>query len=265
MHPDAADENLATHMSWVQARLPGAHVEVGPELVLSDSGLPCDSFNFVCRARLPPARVAAAVRHVREHFGGVRRPFSWWVGPADTPPALGDALLEAGFAAAESEVAMAAALDRLAAVELEPDGLRIVRATTPAQVADFARINAANWSPPDPWVLRFYELATPLLLRPDAPLRLYVGYLDGIAVATAELTVADGAVGLYNISTLESHRRRGYGTALTVRPLVDARAEGHRLAVLQASREGQGVYAKVGFGEVGRYTEYKRESVNGNR
>lgn len=253
----AADENLITHMTWVQARLPGGNVEADEELVLSDSGLACDTFNFVCRARLPWQRVRARIGRVVEYFGSVSRPFSWWVGPTDRPEGLGAALLEAGFVTAESEVAMAADLRRLKPAELSPHGLRVERVTSAGQVGDFAVINAANWSPPDSAVLRFYEMATRFLLQPDCPLRLYVGYLGLEAVATAELTVCDGAVGLYNISTLATRRRMGFGSALTLRPLLDARAEGHRKAVLQASPDGQGVYARLGFRETGRYTEYQ--------
>jgi hypothetical protein len=232
-------------------------VELDDELVVSDSGLASDTFNFVCRARLSNDRAGKRIAQVVERFTSARRPFSWWLGPTDEPGGLGAMLLAAGFEAAESEVAMAAELSRLEPADLSPHGLRIERVTTPAQVRDFARINAANWNPPDPMVLRFYDLATPLLIRSDCPLRLYLGYLGDEAVATAELTVCRGAVGLYNICTLSTHRRKGFGSALTLRPLLDARAEGHHTAVLQASAEGQGVYARLGFRETGQYTEYQ--------
>jgi GNAT superfamily N-acetyltransferase len=258
--PEAADLNLVTHMTWVQSRLPGGHVELGDELVLSDSGLPSDTFNFVTRARLD-AGAEAAIRRVTGYFGSAGRPFSWWLGPADRPGDLGRALLDAGFSAAESELAMAADLGSLAAGDPAPGGLRIERATTAAQIRDFARVCAANWTPPDAEVLRFYRIAAPLLRRRGCPIRLYVGYLGAEAVATAELTVSEGAVGLYNIATLEAHRRKGFGTALTLRPLLDAREEGHALAVLQASEQGQGVYAGLGFRETGRYTEYQLPRV----
>ena len=253
----AAEKNLVAHMTWVQSRLSGGQVEVDDELVVSDSGLACDSFNFVCRARLSNEVGRERIARVVRQFTGVGRPFSWWLGPTDEPAELGAILLDSGFEAAESEVAMAVELRRLGSADLSPHGLRIERATTPAQVRDFARINAANWNPPDELVLRFYDLATPLLLRPDCPLRLYVGYLGDEAVATSELTVCTGAVGLYNISTLVTSRRKGFGSALTLRPLLDARAEGHDTAVLQASADGQGVYARLGFKETGQYTEYQ--------
>jgi GNAT superfamily N-acetyltransferase len=253
---EAAALNLVTHMTWVQARLPGGHVEIGDPLVLSDSGLPSDTFNFVARARLDTG-MESAIGRAAGYFAAAGRPFSWWVGPGDRPATLDRALLAAGFAAAEAEVAMAADLASLPSEGAVPGGLRIERATTDAGIRDFARVAAANWSPPDAHVLRFYRMAAPLLRRRDCPIRLYVGYLGEEPVATAELTVSEGAVGLYNIATLEAHRRKGFGTALTLRPLLDAREEGCALAVLQASAQGERVYARLGFRETGRYTEYQ--------
>lgn len=261
MSGEAADRNLVTHMTWVQSRLPGGHVEIGGELVLSDSGLECDTFNFACRARIRGALTPVIARAV-EHFVSARRPFSWWLGPGDQPPGLGQALRDSGFAAAESEVAMTADLRRLDGGAPVPDGLRIVRASTAEQIDHFARVSAANWDPPDRHVVEFYRRAAALLLRPDAPIRLYVGYVGGDPVATAELTVSEEEVGLYGIATLAAHRRRGYGSAMTLQPLLEARAEGHTLAVLQASADGQGIYGRLGFEPSGEYTEYKLPALS---
>jgi len=41
--------------------------------------------------------------------------------------------------------------------------------------------------------------------------------------------------GLNNISTLEAYRRRGFGTAMTLQPFLDARAQRYRTAILQAA------------------------------
>ncbi len=251
----AADENLAAHFTWVQRRTAGMRARLREDLVLTECGMPCDTFSAVCRARLSPAAAPARIREAIAWFEG--RPFSWWVGPADEPGDLGALLEAAGLAASETEVAMAAELSRLRPVDTEPDGLEIRRVATPERLADFARINAANWSPPDPYVIRFYELAAPALLSPGCPLRLYVGYRGGEAVAAAEMTVAGGVAGLYGISTLLAHRKHGYGSAMTARPLLQARDEGFETAVLQASADGAGVYARLGFERFGGITEYK--------
>lgn len=254
---EAADGNFATHAGWVQGRVAGMRVIDQEGLMLVDSGLPCDTFNLVLRARLEPHSAAERVREALAYFRGVERLFSWWVGPADRPSGLGDVLADAGLERAESELAMAATLAELRAGDVAPGGLRVERVRTPEQLRDFARVNAANWSPPDPLVTRFYELAAPVLLAGDSPLWLYVGYVDGEAVAASELAVGGGVVGLYNIATLETHRRRGFGSAMTLRPLLDARAAGHRTAVLQAAPDGVGVYTRLGFRPFGQITEYK--------
>jgi hypothetical protein len=160
MNPVAAvaDENLATHFTWVQRRTAGMRAVLGEDLVLTECGMPCDTFNAACRARLSGARAPERIREALAWFEG--QPFSWWVGPADAPAGLGGLLEAEGLAPAETEVAMTASLANL---RVEDGGagpappLRIRRARTAGELADFARVNAANRSPPDALVIRFYE------------------------------------------------------------------------------------------------------------
>ena len=255
---EAADEaNKVTHLSWIQERIKGMRVFSDDELVVADSGFETDTFNVVCRARLSGGIATERVRSVLRHFQSNGRPFAWWVGPADRPRDLGPVLLEHGFVAAGTEPGMAADLDALTSVDVSPGGLRIERARTEAQVREFAQALAALGDPPDPTVVRFYERAAPALVGPDSPLWLYVGYLGDEPVASAELTVGGGIAGLYNISTRTAHRRKGIGTAMTVRPLLDAREAGLEAAVLQASEEGFPIYSRLGFEVIGSFTEYQ--------
>lgn len=252
----ALDTNLVTHSSWIARRLPGMEVVDEDGLVLVDSGLVCDTFNFVSRAHLTDANVRAGVDRALRWFRSRGRPFSWWVGPADTPPDLGHILEQEGLEAAESELAMAAPLAGLPRVAV-PEGLEVMRALTPGQIGDFAVINAANWSPPDPNVVEFYARATGLLADPACPLRLYVGYVHGRPVATSEVTLAGGVAGVYNVATLASWRRRGIASAVLRAALADAAAGGVDTAVLQAAPDGVGVYRRLGFVPFGHIQEYK--------
>jgi GNAT superfamily N-acetyltransferase len=254
---EAAATNLAVHVSWVHQQTPGMRAAIAPDLVVVDSGLPQDTFNVVCHARLDPHTAAARVADVVTSFAHTTRPFAWWLMPGDHPSDLAAILCAAGLRPADSELAMAADLAALGRIAEEPLGLQIERVRTLPQLHDFAAIVAGGWMPPDPAVLRFYELAASALLQPAAPLWLYVGYLDDLPVATAELTVGGGVVGLYNVITAEGYRRRGIGRALTTRPLLDARVAGFTTAVLQATEAGARVYRQLGFTPFGAITEYK--------
>jgi GNAT superfamily N-acetyltransferase len=78
----------------------------------------------------------------------------------------------------------------------------------------------------------------------------------GEEVATAMAFDHDGDCGVFNVYTLEAARRRGLGTALTVRLLLDARGRGCSTASLQSSAIAEGVYAAVGFRDLGRLLEF---------
>jgi GNAT superfamily N-acetyltransferase len=78
-------------------------------------------------------------------------------------------------------------------------------------------------------------------------LAAYVGSVDGEDVVTGLGFVVDDAVGVFSIATLEAHRRRGYGAAMTAHIVAEAAAAGARWAWLQSSELGLGVYAALGF------------------
>jgi ribosomal protein S18 acetylase RimI-like enzyme len=83
-----------------------------------------------------------------------------------------------------------------------------------------------------------------------------VGRLAGEAVATAMAFDHDGDCGVFNVGTLEAARRRGLGTALTVRLLSDAVGRGSSTASLQSTAVAERLYAAVGFRDLGQFLEY---------
>jgi ribosomal protein S18 acetylase RimI-like enzyme len=251
------EANLAAHMSGLAAAHPDMTVRDAGRLLLVDSGFPCDTFNFIYRARLDPGSAAGRVAAAVGHFRASGRPFSWWLGPDDDSLAQGSLLEAAGLAHAEDELGMALDLRTLPAPAVPPAGLTVEAVRTPEQLADFARVEAANWDPPDPWVVAFYERVRDLALAADALVRYFVGYADGRPAAAAEVCLAGGLAGVYGVATVAAYRRRGYGTALTLAALHAAARLGYRTAVLQASGEGQGLYARLGFVPCGRFREYK--------
>ena len=252
-----ARTNFRVHATFPSRGIAEATLRESRALTWVDSGLDTDTFSIVLGSRLDPDEVPGAAAEVIAHFRSVGRPFSWWVCPGDAPEDLGERLAGAGLTSEEWELAMACPLDELRRAA-EVEGLVVSRARGPEELAAFARINAENWTPPDPFVERYYARAAARLLAAGSPLRFYLARRDGREVAAVEIASSPGALGVYNLSTRREHRNAGIGGALLSAAIEDAAKEtGASLIVLQAAPAAAGLYRRLGFVEFGRIAEFK--------
>jgi GNAT superfamily N-acetyltransferase len=83
------------------------------------------------------------------------------------------------------------------------------------------------------------------------PLRCFVGYLGDEPVTCAAAYIGEQEVGVYMVATLPQARGKGYGAAVTAAAVASAPG---LPAVLQASDNGQPVYARLGFQMVTPFT-----------
>ncbi len=82
---------------------------------------------------------------------------------------------------------------------------------------------------------------------------LYLARLEGEPVGSASLVVTGGMAGVYGVATLEPHRGRGIGRALTAHCLQRGLDSGCDAACLQAYEARRSLYLAMGFREIGRY------------
>jgi hypothetical protein len=102
--------------------------------------------------------------------------------------------------------------------------------------------------------LRAGDQLTARLSDPRAlggPLHFFVGYVGDEPVACAASYIGEQEVGVYMVATMPHARGNGYGGAVTAAALASAP---DLPAVLQASHDGQPVYARLGFQTVTPFT-----------
>lgn len=180
-------------------------------------------------------------------------PMIWWLDPNAGPIGLESQLVRRGFRLSGEVPGVAADLASLeeeplpAGVEIKTatEGLLPVWGRVCQQSFGFPACEAgplADWMRPS--------------LTPGSPARIYLAFLHGEPVATSAVLDAAGVAGLYLIGTLSTARRRGIGRAITLRPLLEARARGFRAGTLQASASGLSVYQRLGFEQYTVTREY---------
>ena len=203
---------------------------------LGITGVPYGGLNGVFRAR---GIHAAAVGETLALFQRRGVPMLWHVGP-QSDPGIEAMLLAAGLVLEEEEPGMVALLDTPG--EPADAGLRI----EPVRDLETLGVWVDIWSGG-----RLREATVPLRaalgLHASSACQHLIAYVDDEPVATAAVYHGSCASEIQHVVTLEQHRRRGIGSAITIAAVELARRHGSKHAVLTASPDGEGLYRRLGF------------------
>jgi ribosomal protein S18 acetylase RimI-like enzyme len=254
--------------------LPGGELEEVSALSRHHSFPTNPMFKGVWASRLDASNAGPAIDETIAWFRSRNAPyFFWWTGPGSEPADLGARLAAHGLAdMAEQQATLASgirqtelgapsmALDLAKAdeslVRTVPAGFVIEEVRTDADLEAFKAVFVQTYGIPE-WAGQGWVDATRSIGIGKTPWRMFVGRLDGRPVATNMLFCGGGVASVYAVAARDDVRGRGIGGAITLAPLLDARRDGYRHAVLFSTEMGVGAYQRIGFrvvpGRVNRY------------
>lgn len=214
----------------------------------------------ICAGPPGPAageQARAAVEYFKAH--GVAK-FTWWPDPRRDSAEWAPHLLPCGFALDSRTPGMA--MDLADLPDAATVALEIRRVSDPATLRVWCETFTAGYDVPRSWAEPLFRLHTGLH-GVGGPLSAYVGYRDGEPVATSSLFLGAGVAGIYDVATLPSKRGLGFGYAMTLAPLLEARLLGYRAGILQSSQKGLPVYERLGFRTVCQAEHFYRPAGEG--
>jgi len=212
---------------------------VGPWLVI-DAGVDEPRFN----AAVPAEGIVdtpAAIQLAVDWFAARAVPFRFHL--RDSDEALLGEVRRRGFVEVDSEPAMSLSLEQW--VPGATAGINVRRVTSDADIRRYAQVDGPAWHEITEGIAR--------TARNFPDFELFLGEIDGEAVATSMAVITGAIVGVFNVQTQPRVRGRGFGTALTAAAIEAGRGRGATTAALQATEMGFGVYRAMGFDERFRY------------
>lgn len=127
-----------------------------------------------------------------------------------------------------------------------PAELELVHVSTPEEVAEFEAVSVRGFANEEATVAPFS--VHPAAILADPRMVMWLGRVDGKAVAAAMSYRTDSAVGVFGVTTIASARRRGYATALTRASIL---ADPALPSVLAPSAMAEQMYERLGYRRVG--------------
>lgn len=235
-----------------------ASYEPSMKILKKDNTILCadikdDTFNIVANTHFTSENANQKIKETIKVFQDKNLPFSWWVGPGDSPSNLKELLIKQGLTPKENDYGMYLDLKNYNPKPVEK--LKIIQVETKDHLKEFDQVHVQSFGNPKAFDLIFSKIPLKAYTG-NAPYRFFTGYINKKAVTTGVLVFHAGVVGIYFIITLPEERRKGYATEMMDYLLTIAKNEKKTTAVLQASEDGKKVYQKMDFKECCIFQEF---------
>ena len=226
-----------------------------PEMAMVVTDVPIPLFNIVTRVLFTPENLEANIKKAIGRFREKGVPGNWFVGPATRPLDIGKALLSHGFVQTDIQPGMAIDLQTLPDLTLPPN-FEIEPLHSVDQLKSYGEVTLRGFGLPASLLDTGLEYVKSAELDSVSQENSFLGLMKGETVGVSTVIYGAGVAGIYRVATVPEARGKGVGTAMTLKPLLDARDKGYRVGILQSSEMGYSVYKKIGFREYCKQTVY---------
>jgi GNAT superfamily N-acetyltransferase len=218
--------------------------EVDGAVIACWPDIPSFRLNHAADIEVTKERFDSLLRAVTDYFLSKGVPtFSFRVSPLTRPKSFVNLLNDHGFGMQDEDSVM------VFRGELPGEGRDNavdIREIEEGDIDVFSRVSVMAYEMPSEWKEGFDTL---FRHRMRAGGRHYLAHVDGVPVGTCALISSMKTGGIFSVGTLERYRRKGVGTAMTLRAVRDSIDEGNTLHTLQAEKGGyaEQIYRKMGF------------------
>lgn len=241
----AVNENHREAFRSLAASIPGGDVQAFGSITVASAGFPAPIYNqaFIFE---PPAE--RAVREAVDWLSDRDIPF--WITPTD------DALEPVAAVASDLDIARIGEMpgmvrDSLTGIPDPETPATITEVSDRTALDEFITVATSVFGTPKGVAEQGYQSALEA-----ADNRLFLGRIQGDAVACGMLMTTEDVAGIYTMAVLASARRRGIGEAVACQLLRVGREDGCELAALQSSDMAKPLYEKLGFQTVTTYHHF---------
>ena len=219
------------------------------DMFLVSHGVNHPAYQGVLYCNLSPDEVDEKIDRVIEYFTSRGLLPTWYSHPVSKPNNLDKCLEAKGFINVASTKAMACDLNSINFSRKKPEGLVVEYVEDESTLRTFFDVWTEGNSFPKPLGDVWYKFISETDYGAKSNTVYYLGYLDGLPVATALLFMDGSSAGLWWVATLENMKGKGIGTWMTLLPLKDAHEKGYELSVLYATELGYPIYKNLGYKE----------------
>jgi GNAT superfamily N-acetyltransferase len=207
-------------------------------------GMPVPPFNHVMSVDVNDDEAEDFLKTVFKHFSSRKLPFVCFRVSPLTRPTTFTSLLELHGFQRSSEQSIMVFKGKPSEDKLNPDVK--IKEISENEVGPFSRLTSTIFENPAEWKKAERRMLLELM-RKGA--RNYLAYAEGKPIATATLISSMKTGGIFTVGTLKQYRKRGIGTTLTVKALLDSVDAGNNLHALAAEEGGdtERLYQRIGF------------------